>query len=191
MYAELRIQVRQRLVHQEHRRATHDGAAERDALALATRELLRSPFQQTVDLQQAGDFADAGSHAGFRQTANAQRIREIFVHRQVWIQGVALEHHSDVARTGWQLVDDRPANTDGAAADALETGQHPQAGGLAAAGWTQQHQQLTLSDFKVQLVDSQHVAERLAHLLEGNRRVARLDFVRHPVTPPSVSPRMM
>ena len=39
LHAQLRVEVRQRLVEQEHRGLAHDRAAHRDALALAAREL--------------------------------------------------------------------------------------------------------------------------------------------------------
>ena len=47
--AEQRIQVRERLVEQERARLADDGAAERDALALAARELGRAALQERLD----------------------------------------------------------------------------------------------------------------------------------------------
>ena len=41
--SQLRIEVRQRLIEQEHLRMAHQRPAERDALALAARELPRQP----------------------------------------------------------------------------------------------------------------------------------------------------
>ena len=54
-----RVQVRQRLVEQEHRRLAHDRAADRDALALPARELARLPLQHVVDAQQRVALARA------------------------------------------------------------------------------------------------------------------------------------
>ena len=45
LHAQLRVEVRERLVHQEHLRLPHDRAAHRDPLALAARQLLGAPVE--------------------------------------------------------------------------------------------------------------------------------------------------
>ncbi len=54
LHAQLRVEVRQRLVEQEHRRLAHDRAAHRDALALAARELPRLARKQRLELEDVG-----------------------------------------------------------------------------------------------------------------------------------------
>ena len=44
--AQLRVEVRERLVEEEHRRLAHEGARERYPLPLAARELLRAPVEE-------------------------------------------------------------------------------------------------------------------------------------------------
>jgi hypothetical protein len=51
VHAQLGVEVRQRLVHEERRRLAHHRAAERHALALATGQLCRAPVEQRLDLQ--------------------------------------------------------------------------------------------------------------------------------------------
>ena len=51
LHAQLRVEVRERLVEQEHLRLAHDGAADGDALALAAGKLLGQPVQQMAELQ--------------------------------------------------------------------------------------------------------------------------------------------
>ena len=51
--AQLGVEVRQRLVHQENLRAAHHGARERDALALTAGELRRLALEQMPDRQRA------------------------------------------------------------------------------------------------------------------------------------------
>ena len=51
LHAQRRVEVRERLVHQERRRLAHDRAPERDALALAARELLRLALEQVAHLE--------------------------------------------------------------------------------------------------------------------------------------------
>ncbi len=52
--AKLGIEIGQRLVHQEGRGPAYDGARERDALALAARELARIAVEQRIELHLAG-----------------------------------------------------------------------------------------------------------------------------------------
>ena len=53
LHAQLRVEVGQRLVEQEHLRVADDGAADRDALPLAAREFLRMPVEQRLELEDA------------------------------------------------------------------------------------------------------------------------------------------
>ena len=57
--AQLGVEVRQRLVEQEHLRLAHDRAAHRHALALAARELARLARQEWRELQDVGRLVDA------------------------------------------------------------------------------------------------------------------------------------
>ena len=48
------VEVRERLVEEEHARPAHDRAAHRDALALAARELRREAIHQPPELEELG-----------------------------------------------------------------------------------------------------------------------------------------
>ena len=61
LHAQLGVEVGQRLVEQEHLRVAHDGAAHRDALALAAGQLLRLAVDQLDDVEHARGFVDRGS----------------------------------------------------------------------------------------------------------------------------------
>ena len=51
LHAQLRVEVRERLVHQERRRLAHDRAAHRDPLALAARERARLALQERLEAE--------------------------------------------------------------------------------------------------------------------------------------------
>ena len=55
LHPEISLEVAERLVHEEHLRRAHDGAAERHALALTARERVRPLAQMLGDLQGLGD----------------------------------------------------------------------------------------------------------------------------------------
>jgi hypothetical protein len=62
--AQLRVEVRQRLVEEEDLRLAHHGAADGDALALAAGEVLGTAVEQHVDLQHLRDRVDLGRDLG-------------------------------------------------------------------------------------------------------------------------------
>jgi hypothetical protein len=51
-----RVEVRQRLVHQEGGGLAHDGAGERDALPLAAGKLGRPPVEEMADFESCRDL---------------------------------------------------------------------------------------------------------------------------------------
>ena len=69
------------------------------------------------------------------------------------VERVVLEDHRDVAVLGGQVGDVAVADPDVAAVDLFEPGEHPQGGGLAAAGGADQHEELAVTDLDVELVD--------------------------------------
>src|SRR5690606_1159455 len=69
--AQLGVEVRQRLVHQEDLRLADDGAAEGDTLALTARELTGPPVEQVLDLQDASGFPDPPVDVGLGGAAQA------------------------------------------------------------------------------------------------------------------------
>ena len=95
--AQLRVEVRERLVHQERRRLAHDRAAHRDALALAARERDGRRSQQLLDPEHLGDLVDPALDLGLRRLAHAQPVGEVLLDAQVRVERVVLEDHRDVA----------------------------------------------------------------------------------------------
>ena len=57
--AELRVERAERLVHEKHLRAAHDGAAERHALAVAAGETGHAAVEDVVDAQEPRRLFDA------------------------------------------------------------------------------------------------------------------------------------
>ena len=74
------------------------------------------------------------------------------------IERVVLENHCDVAVLRRDVVDDAVSDVDGSAADFLETGDHPERGGFAASGRTDEHHELPVFDFEVDVFDGEHAA---------------------------------
>ena len=97
------------------------------------------------------------------------------------VERVVLEHHRDVALARRKIVDDLSADADLAVADLLEPGDHAQRRRLAAAGGTDEHDELAFADLEVQVVD------RNDPVVVDLREVHELD--RQPRTAPAVRPK--
>ncbi len=95
--AQLGVEVRQRLVEQERPRLAHQRAADRDALALAARELRRAAAHQGLQAEHRRQLVHAPRHLLARRAALAQAEGEVLAHAHVRIQRVVLEDHRDVA----------------------------------------------------------------------------------------------
>ncbi len=171
LHAQLRVEVRERLVHQVDGRAAHDGTGERDALALPARELGRPPLEQRSQLEAVRRLAHAPVEAGGVHPPRPQRKRHVLVDAQVRVERVALEHHRHVALGRGHVVHHALADQDPARVRALEPGQHAQQRRLAAARGPEQHQELAGFDLEVDLAQRRVGAEGLGDALEAHFHV--------------------
>ena len=168
LHAQLGVEVRQRLVEQEHARMAHDGAAERDALALAAGQLARLALEQFADAEDVGRFLDALGDLGLFEFAHLQAERHVVVHAHVRVERVVLEHHRDVAIHRRQFVDHIAVDRDVARSDRFEPRDHPQGRGLAAARRPDEHHELLVADLQVHVFDGVYGVVELVDALEDD-----------------------
>jgi hypothetical protein len=168
--AQLRVEVRERLVHQERGRLSDDRAAHRDALPLASGELPRLLLQLVGQPEQGRDLAHAAVDLALRHPPQLQAERLVLVHRHVGVEGVVLEDHCDVARLRRNVVHDAVADRDRPCGDLLEAGDHPQQRRLAAARGADQDHEGAVRDVEVDLAHGlRPVGVDLPHGVEGDR----------------------
>ena len=113
--AQLRVEVRERLVHQERLRLADDRAAHRHALPLAARERARLLAERLLEPERARGLRDPALDLGLRELALAEPEGHVVEHVHVRVERVVLEHHRDVALLRQQVVDDAAADPDHAA----------------------------------------------------------------------------
>src|SRR5690606_40251125 len=70
---QLRVEVRQRLVHEEHLGLAHDRAAHRDTLTLTTREGLRLAVEVLAEVEDLGGLLDALADLRLRGARDLER----------------------------------------------------------------------------------------------------------------------
>ena len=167
--AQLGVEVRQRLVEQEHGRLADQRARERDTLALAAGELARAPLRKMVDAEQTGCPLDLAFDLGARRALGPQREGDVVANRQVRIEPVALKHHGDAARARRHVVDDVAVDQELAGRGLLQARDDAQERRLAAARRPEQHHELAVAHLQADAVDSHHVAELFSDLVDSNR----------------------
>jgi hypothetical protein len=168
---ELRVQVRERLVEQEHAGLAHQGPAQRHALALAAGELARVAVEVARDVEQLGRPGDALLDAPSRRVLRAQRERDVLAHGAMRIERVALEHHGDAARARRHVGARALAvDEDLARAGMLEPGDHAQQRRLAAARGPEENEELAVRDAQVHAADRVNVSIVLLQPANLDRR---------------------
>ena len=185
LHAQFGIEVRQRLVEQEHLWIAHDGAPHRHALALAAGQRLGLAVQQLGDVEDARGMVDALADLFLGEFAQFQPERHVLEHRHMRVERVILEHHRDVAILRRPVVDDLAADIDVAGGDFLEARDHAQRRRLAAAGRADQHDELVIGNVEVDAAHDFDVIEALDHVTQRDFR-----HVRQPFVAPEVRPAM-
>ena len=151
--AELGVEVRQRLVHEEHLGAAHDRTAHGDALTLTTGERLRLAAEVGLEVEQLRGFENAGGALVLVDAGDLQGEAHVLGDRHVRVESVVLEHHRDVAVLRRNIRHVALTDEDVAVVDLFEAGEHAQGGGLSTAGRTDENQELAVCDLQVELVD--------------------------------------
>ena len=166
LVAQLRVEVRERLVHQQHLGASDDGAADGHALALAAGERLGLAVEELSDVEDFGRLAHAtvdlvvrhflemrlAVRVRLRDLLELEREGNIFIDGHVRIKRIVLEDHRDVAVFGRDVVHLLAVDEELAAADLLETGDHAQRGRLAAAARADEHDELLVGHVDVEVL---------------------------------------
>jgi hypothetical protein len=168
--AERRVEVGERLVEEADRRRADDRPADGDALALAAGELARLALEERADLHQFGNLADPAGDLGLRLPLHPERKGEVAGDVQMRIEGIALEHHGDVALAGGKRRHVAPLDHHPPAGRPLEPGGDVEDRALAAARRPEQGDELLRRDRERHVVDGGDAAEALGDLLETDTR---------------------
>jgi len=153
LHAQLRVQVGERLVHEEGARLADDRPAHGHPLALAAGKRARLLAQDVHQAQGARRLLHPAVDLLLGEAAHLEREGHVVVGRHVRVEGVVLEDHGDVAILRGQIVDHPAADADRARGHRLQPGDHAQRRRLAAAGRPHEDDKLAVSDLEVELGD--------------------------------------
>ena len=160
LVAELGVQVGQRLVHQQDLRLPDDGAADSHALTLAAGKGLGLAIQIFRNVQNLRRLLHPLIDRSLVHFPQLQGESDVLPDGHVGVQGVVLEHHGDVPVLGGHIVHQLAADVQLAAGDLLQTGHHPQGGGLAAAGGANQHDEFLVLNVQIEVINGQNALLR-------------------------------
>ena len=152
LHAQFRVEVGQRLVHEERGRVADDRPAHRDPLPLAAGQVGRLAVQVLGQVKDAGGLADLLVDDGLRGLRQLQREAHVLADRHVRVERVALEHHGDVAVLRRLVVHHLPGDAQFAFRDVLKSRDHVEGRRLAAPGRADQDDELTITDFQADVV---------------------------------------
>ena len=162
--AELGVEVRQRLVEQEHLRVAHDGAPHGDALALAARELARIASEELGQTQDLGGLVHPLLDQFLLDPPELQREAHVVGDGHVRIERVILENHRDVPLFRRNVVDDALADQDVALRNLLEPRDHAEQRRFPTARRADEDDELAVADVDVHPVYDFHRAKGFADL---------------------------
>src|SRR5713101_398496 len=172
--AQRRIEVRQRLIEQQHARLRREGARERHPLLLSPGELVNlSPFE-------AGEIHEVQRSGDLRITRIRSREPEAYVlpHVGVRKQCVVLEDHPEATAGSSNVGHIFARDGDPSAVRRFESGEQPQHRRLAAARRTEEGKDFAAGDVERDRADRDAVSPSLFDRLDfekaAQRRLPRL-----------------
>ncbi len=140
LFPQLGVEVRQRLIQQDHRRVVNQRAANGNALLLSARELMRMALAQMAQPQLGKYVLHPLINLRGSDLTQLQRVGHIFEHRFMRPERVGLKHQPEVALFRRDLTARRPgihlifANNDTALRRLFQPGNGAQQRGFTAAG---------------------------------------------------------
>ena len=149
LVAQFGIEVGKRLIEQEQFRIAHDGAAHGDTLPLTTGQLAWATVQIVREIEHLGRVNHLLLDLRLWKTTIFQPIAHISGNRHMRVKGIILEHHGDVALGWFDIIDDPLTDGDRAAGDVLKAGNHPEQGGFATTGRTNEDNEFAVRDLEI------------------------------------------
>ncbi len=115
---------------------------------------MRAAIGETLQLHHRQRLADARGDLCIGRFLHAQAEGDIFKHRHMREEGVALKHRIDVAMLGGGIGDIAVIQHHPTAVDRFQPGDQPQNSGFAAARRTEQGNKFAVIDGQVEVADN-------------------------------------
>ncbi|MCY1285229.1 hypothetical protein D9M70_341560 [compost metagenome] len=167
---QLLVQRAQRLVEQQHARTLDQRAGQRHPLTLAAGQLVRAARGEFLQVGGRQHGVHTLGDLVLGQALHLQAVGDVVAHVHGGEQRVRLEHQVQRPAVRRDRRDVPAIQVDAARGRRLESGEHSQERALAAAGGTEQGEELVLADGERHVVHGLTLAVALAHLVQGQQR---------------------
>jgi hypothetical protein len=168
LQAQRRVEVRKRLIKQEHLGVPHNRPPYGDALPLAARQILGLARKVGCKVQGLGGCSHGGLPLGPRHLGDAQGVGHVLCHRHMRIKRVSLKYHCDAALRRRNVIHHPPINGDGPGCDGLQPRDGPQQGGLTAARGPDKDDEFAGLDVEVDAFEHVHRAKAFSQVGDSN-----------------------
>ena len=168
-----RVQVRQRLVEQEHDRLAHHRPPQRHALALATGQHARAAVEQIVDIEDLCRRLHAALDLLLRELHALERKRHVLIDRQMRIERKGLEDHRNVALHRLERAHVLAVKAERPLRRLFQPCDQTQKRAFSAAGRPQQHDEFVIGYRQVDLLERLR-AVRIDHADAGKLNFSHL-----------------
>ena len=118
-------------------------------------------FSRWRDLERFRDGRDPGRSVARGEPPDLQGVADVVLDRHVGIERVALEDHRHVALTGREIGHVAAADPDPSRGGRLQPGDDPERGRLAAAGRSEEDDELAVGHGQVDRLQDAHAVEPL------------------------------
>ncbi|MPM96706.1 hypothetical protein SDC9_143871 [bioreactor metagenome] len=166
--AQARVQVGKRFVQQQEAGVLHQGSGNRDALLLASRQLLGLAAQHVLHVDKPGHFHSPCLPLCFGNLLDLQGKADIAQHRHVRVKRVVLKYQANAALFGGDVRNILIIKQDLALCNGQDPREHVEHRAFAAARRSQQAYELAILQRDAEVVHRRKVTEFLGKVLHHN-----------------------
>ena len=168
-HPELRVQVGQRFIHQQHFRLDNDSARKGNTLLLAAGQLSGHPIGKLIDLHQFQNLIRTPVALSAWNLPGFEAVNHVITHTHMREYRIVLEYHAHIPFIGGYIVYDFVIDPDFPAFNGIEPDNHAQQSSFATPGGAQQSKELTWSYFGGKPLDNSVFAVHFGHVVNMNR----------------------
>src|SRR2546426_11104469 len=162
--SELGIEIRKGFIEKENPWVTNNSAPYRHALPLTSGELSRFSLEKVLNSQYLGCLSNSLFDLSSRKLPHFETKGHILKYSLMWIQGIILKDHGDVAVSGRQLIHQTLADEDFSRRDLFESSDHSERSRFSTARRSHQDHELSVLNDKRRVLHRVNSTESLAQL---------------------------
>ena len=164
LLSQLEVQRAERFIQQEDARIVDDGAGDGDALLLSAGHAVNLPLFKALQLHRFQRRRDLAAYHVLRQLFDRQTVGDVVIHIHQREKRVILEHGVHRALVRRHAADVLPVDEDGARIRLFKPCEHSQRRRFAAAGRSEQCEELTLHHVEADALDDSCAVEGFCHI---------------------------